>query len=231
MFAPRIRIHRRLPIIRSLSLELDPSVWPRRSTSDDKACRSWCWTTTTASAPGAGPSASLNARSKSATDWALQDPCCAKESNGVCGKVFRDDRLVYEFNLLPEAGHKFPAFINLQQPYFEKFLHDAILTARAGGAPIEIRGANRVDAVMQDGDGATLCATTPEGLYRMRADWIIAADGVHSPVREMMGLGFEGRVFEDNFLIADVQMEANFPTERWFWFEPHFKSGDFRAIA
>ena len=142
------------------------------------------------------------------------------------GKVFRDDRLVYEFNLLPEAGHKFPAFINLQQPYFEKFLHDAILTARAGGAPIEIRGANRVDAVMQDGDGATLCATTPEGLYRMRADWIIAADGVHSPVREMMGLGFEGRVFEDNFLIADVQMEANFPTERWFWFEPHFKSGD-----
>ena len=114
----------------------------------------------------------------------------------------------------------------MQQPYFEKFLHDAILTARASGAPIEIRGTNRVDAVMQDGDGATLCATTPEGPYRMRADWIIGADGVHSPVREMMGLGFEGRVFEDNFLIADVQMEANFPTERWFWFEPHFKSGD-----
>ena len=30
---------------------------------------------------------------------------------------------------------------------------------------------------------------------------------------------------EDNFLIADVKMKANFPTERWFWFEPHFKSG------
>jgi 3-(3-hydroxy-phenyl)propionate hydroxylase len=154
------------------------------------------------------------------------EPMLRKGVQWSRGKVFRDDRLVYEFNLLPEAGHKFPAFINLQQPYFEKFLHDAILTARASGAPIEIRGANRVDAVMQDGDGATLCATTPEGPYRMRADWIIAADGVHSPVREMMGLGFEGRVFEDNFLIADVQMEANFPTERWFWFEPHFKSGD-----
>jgi 3-(3-hydroxy-phenyl)propionate hydroxylase len=33
-------------------------------------------------------------------------------------------------------------------------------------------------------------------------------------------------VFEDNFLIADVKMKADFPTERWFWFEPHFKSGD-----
>jgi 3-(3-hydroxy-phenyl)propionate hydroxylase len=38
----------------------------------------------------------------------------------------------------------------------------------------------------------------------------------------MMGLDFEGRVFEDNFLIADVRMTADFPTERWFWFAPPF---------
>ncbi|NIZ12549.1 FAD-dependent monooxygenase, partial [Phaeobacter sp. HF9A] len=47
-----------------------------------------------------------------------------------------------------------------------------------------------------------------------------------SPLRRMMGLDFEGRVFEDNFLIADITMKAEFPSERWFWFEPHFKSGD-----
>ncbi len=49
------------------------------------------------------------------------------------GKVFHDDRLLYEFNLLPEGGHALPAFINLQQPYFEKYLHDAIVTAQAAG--------------------------------------------------------------------------------------------------
>ena len=38
-------------------------------------------------------------------------------------------------------------------------------------------------------------------------------------------LDFAGRVFEDNFLIADVVMEAGFPTERWFWFEPSHGSG------
>jgi len=38
------------------------------------------------------------------------------------GKVFHDDRQIYEFNLLPEDGHRNPAFINLQQPYFERFL-------------------------------------------------------------------------------------------------------------
>ena len=141
------------------------------------------------------------------------------------GKVFHDDRQLYSFDLQPEAGHQFPAFINLQQPYFEKFLHEAILAAQAQGAPIEIRGANRVEGIVQNPSHATLSVTTPEGPYSLEADWVVACDGARSPLREMMGLGFEGRVFEDNFLIADVRMKADFPTERWFWFEPHFKSG------
>lgn len=141
------------------------------------------------------------------------------------GKVFYDDRLLYEFNLLPESGHAFPAFINLQQPYFEKYLHDAIVAAQAAGAPIEIRGKNRVDNVRQDGEHVTIDVMTPDGPYQLHADWLIACDGARSPVRGFLGLDFKGRVFEDNFLIADVKMKASFPTERWFWFEPHFKSG------
>jgi 3-(3-hydroxy-phenyl)propionate hydroxylase len=67
---------------------------------------------------------------------------------------------------------------------------------------------------------------TPDGPYTVEAEWLAACDGARSPLRSMMGLSFDGRVFEDNFLIADVRMDADFPTERWFWFEPHFKSGD-----
>ena len=141
------------------------------------------------------------------------------------GKVFHDDRLLYEFNLLPEDGHAYPAFINLQQPYFEKFLHDAILAEQAKGAPIEIRGRNRVEAMEPGADHVALKVSTPDGDYGIEADWLLACDGARSPLRGMLGLGFEGRVFEDNFLIADVRMTADFPTERWFWFEPHFKSG------
>jgi 3-(3-hydroxy-phenyl)propionate hydroxylase len=142
------------------------------------------------------------------------------------GKVFRDDRLIYDFNLLPEDGHAFPAFINLQQPYFEKFLHDAIRAEQAQGAPIEIRGRNRVVSLTPHPDHVALTVSTPDGPYGIEAAWLIAADGARSPLRTLLGLGFDGRVFEDNFLIADVQMQADFPTERWFWFEPHFKSGD-----
>ncbi|MGR3394993.1 FAD-dependent monooxygenase, partial [Pseudooceanicola nanhaiensis] len=142
------------------------------------------------------------------------------------GKVFYQDRKIYDFNLLPEEGHRFPAFINLQQPYFEKFLVERVREAQADGAPIEIRGKNRVEAVEVRGDHTILTVATPEGDYRILADWLIACDGAGSPLRSMMGLNFEGRVFKDSFLIADIRMlSESFPTERWFWFEPSHKAG------
>ena len=142
------------------------------------------------------------------------------------GKVFHEDRKVFEFNLLPEEGHRFPAFINLQQPYFEKFLVERVRKAQAEGAPIELRGKNRVDSIEAREDHAVLNITTPEGEYTISADWVIAADGAGSPLRGMMGLDFDGRVFQDSFLIADIKMlSESFPTERWFWFEPSHKAG------
>jgi 3-(3-hydroxy-phenyl)propionate hydroxylase len=41
------------------------------------------------------------------------------------GKVFFDTRQVYAFDLLPEDGHRRPAFINLQQYYVEHFCIEA----------------------------------------------------------------------------------------------------------
>jgi 3-(3-hydroxy-phenyl)propionate hydroxylase len=54
---------------------------------------------------------------------------------------------------------------------------------------------------------------------------VIAADGARSMARRLMGLEFRGKVFEDRFLIADVYVDTDFPTERWFWFEPPFHAG------
>lgn len=141
------------------------------------------------------------------------------------GKVFFDERKVYDFNLLPEDGHRNPAFINLQQYYFEEYLLNRAHALQAEGAALELRGGNRVGAVTDHGDHVALSIDTPDGPYRITADWLIACDGAGSPIRAMMGLDFVGRVFEDNFLISDVIMEADFPTERWFWFDPPFNKG------
>ena len=55
---------------------------------------------------------------------------------------------------------------------------------------------------------------------------MIAADGARSTMRDLMGLEFKGHTFEEKFLIADVRMPADdLPTERRFWFDPPFHSG------
>jgi 3-(3-hydroxy-phenyl)propionate hydroxylase len=146
------------------------------------------------------------------------------------GKVFHGEGKLFDFNLSPEDGHRNPAFINLQQPYFEQFLVEEIRAAQAAGAPIEIRGRNQVSDLQDHGDYTTLTVQTPDGPYDLEADWLIACDGARSALRDMMGLSFDGRVFEDNFLIADVKMKADFPTERWFWFEPPFEGAGQSAL-
>lgn len=139
------------------------------------------------------------------------------------GRVFHNRDALFSFDLQPEDGHRCPAFINLSQIDFERFQMEAITTS---DSPIDVRGMNRVEAVVNSGDHVRVEITTPDGPYQITAEYLVACDGARSPIREMMGLGFDGRVFEDNFLIADVKMTADFPTERWFWFEPWFKSGD-----
>ena len=71
----------------------------------------------------------------------------------------------------------------------------------------------------------SLTIETPDGPYRMRANYVVACDGARSSLRQMVGAEFAGQVFEDQFLIADVKMTAEFPTERWFWFDPPFHAG------
>ena len=138
------------------------------------------------------------------------------------GRLFHGEREVWSFDLLPEPGHRMPAFINLQQYYVEQYLVE-----RAADFPdlIDLRWKNRVAGVLQRPDGVEVTVETPDGTYAIEADWLIACDGARSPVRGMLGLDFAGRVFEERFLIADVEMKADFPSERWFWFEPPFHKG------
>ena len=141
------------------------------------------------------------------------------------GKVFFKKRKVYEFNLLAEEGHQCPAFINLQQYYLEVYLFERLDALKREGAPVDIRGKTKVSEIVQGNQLAYLRLETPEGHYQISADWVIACDGANSSSRKMLRKDFVGRVFEDNFLIADVTMEADFPTERWFWFDPPFNEG------
>ena len=137
------------------------------------------------------------------------------------GKVFARDQSLYQFDLLPEAGHERPAFINLQQYYAEAYLVERALQLPL----IDLRWHNKVTALAPRDDGALVTVETPEGEYRIDAQWVLACDGSRSPLRGLLGQESHGRIFRDRFLIADVKMHADFPTERWFWFDPPFHPG------
>jgi 3-(3-hydroxy-phenyl)propionate hydroxylase len=145
------------------------------------------------------------------------EPICARGISWKVGKVFFHDRLAYQFDLLPEVGHKRPAFVNLQQYHLEEALVERL--AALGRA---VRWRNKAIGIEQDADGVRLTIETPDGKYGIEADYVIAADGARSALRDLMGLEWKGQVFRDRFLIADVHMKGEFPSERWFWFDPPF---------
>lgn len=134
------------------------------------------------------------------------------------GKVYFKEKLSYQFNLLPESGNKMPAMINLQQYYLEQYLVDEL----GCHVSADVRWKHKVIGLEQKDDHTVLTVQTPDGIFTMEAEWVIACDGANSGLRDMVGAKFTGQFFQDRFLIADIVMEAEFPPERWFWFDPSF---------
>lgn len=148
----------------------------------------------------------------------VAQPILDKGVSWKVGKNFFKEELTYQFDLLPEAGHKMPAMVNLQQYYLEEYLVEACDKSPL----IDLRWKHCVEDLKQDNERATLTVSTPDGTFETTADWVIACDGASSSMRDKVGAQFEGRVFDDQFLIADVVMKNDFPIERWFWFDPPF---------
>ena len=93
----------------------------------------------------------------------------------------------------------------LNQPSLEPILRDR---AREAGATI-IQGAQIID-VRQDSNGVSVTVEYVDGgnMRELRAEYLIAADGGHSKVRECLGIGYEGRGAFSNsvtiYFTADV---------------------------
>ena len=157
------------------------------------------------------------------------DAVVAKGVTWNVGRTFHRSDEVFRFELQPQSGHQRPGMVNLQQYHVEQ-----ILIERAMALPnLELRWKNRVVGVAppapDSSDAVRLRVETPDGSYELDADWLVVADGARSPIRHLLGLDMEGRVFHDRFLIADVVMEtemfAEGQAERWFWFDPPFHPG------
>lgn len=65
-------------------------------------------------------------------------------------------------------------------------------------------------ALVQDASGAT--ATLDDG-SRLRARYVVGADGMHSAVRESAGIAFNGGSYGESFVLADVRLSGGVPSD------------------
>ncbi len=138
------------------------------------------------------------------------------------GRSYYRDQEVLHFRMPQDANQKLPPMVNLAQYSIEQFLLDA---CEKRSDLIEIRWQSRLVGIDSRDDGARLQVSTPKGDYAMDADWVVAADGGRSFVREALGLKLQGTSYEGRYVIVDIQMESSRPTERLAYFDPDCNRG------
>ncbi|MEV6243160.1 FAD-dependent monooxygenase [Lentzea sp. NPDC051838] len=128
------------------------------------------------------------------------------------GRTYHRDREVLTLTF-PEAKG-FPPFVNTPQTVVEQ-----LLEVRVRREPlIELRYGHALETLTQDDEGVST--------KDVRATHCIAADGVHSTVRQLLDIPFVGFSFDDRFIIADVRVDLDFETpERRFYFDPPWNPG------
>jgi 3-(3-hydroxy-phenyl)propionate hydroxylase len=68
----------------------------------------------------------------------------------------------------------------------------------------EVRQNARVTGLIQDTDGVTVEVDADVGDKRLRADWLVGADGGRSTVRKILDIDFEGYTWPERFLVLTV---------------------------
>ncbi|MDP9468386.1 MAG: FAD-dependent monooxygenase [Chloroflexota bacterium] len=137
------------------------------------------------------------------------------------GRTYFRGRELFQTRLPSHAGDHFPPFVNINQTEVE-----AMLLGRLADLPeVDLRWSHRLVGLSQDGDGVTLHCETPSGQSAVRVRYLVGADGAHSGVRRLLGMGFPGHSHADLFLICDIHARLPFPHERRFFFDPPWNPG------
>lgn len=137
------------------------------------------------------------------------------------GRSYYRGEQIFRLEMPHPSGEKYLPMYNLQQQYIEQYLHDAV----AACGLIDMRWQSELAAIACRADGVALNVSSPAGDYRLDADYVLAADGARSPVRSMLGLRMKGENYEGKYVIADIRMDHDFPTERRAFFEPSGNPG------
>jgi 3-(3-hydroxy-phenyl)propionate hydroxylase len=138
------------------------------------------------------------------------------------GRSFYRTAEVLAFDMPHGSDDRFYPMTNIAQYDIEQFLVDAIARHRD---LIELRWGTELKGVTPDNSGAEVTLSAAGESYRSQARWLVACDGARSKVRQELGLRMQGTAYEGRYVIVDVHVELDWPTERLAWFDPASNPG------
>jgi 3-(3-hydroxy-phenyl)propionate hydroxylase len=137
------------------------------------------------------------------------------------GRSYYRGEQIFRLEMPHPPNEKYLPMYNLQQQYIEQYLHDTV----AASDLIDMRWQSELLDIKPDADGVSVSIASPAGNYRLEAGYVLAADGARSPIRSQLGLRMKGDNYEGRYVIADIRMDHDFPTERRAFFEPSGNPG------
>jgi 2-polyprenyl-6-methoxyphenol hydroxylase-like FAD-dependent oxidoreductase len=136
--------------------------------------------------------------------------------------------MVVPFDRLPTA---FPFTLLVSQAVTE-----SILVQRLGELGIRVQRPCELKSLQQDGGGVTARFASGQ---EMRARYLVGADGMHSTVREQVGIGFKTSGSGSSYSLADVHLSGGLPKDEVaVYFSPEgqlvsvpFVDGTFKIVT
>ena len=145
----------------------------------------------------------------------LAERFTAKGLGWTHGTSYFRGEAVFRLEMPHSADERFHPMLNLQQQYIEQFLAESAQCEPL----IELRWQSRVLDVETHDQHVQLHVATPQGEYALQADYVLAADGARSVVRQSMGLKLKGAAHEGRYVIVDIKLRSDYPTERRAFFD------------
>ncbi|MBZ9739644.1 MULTISPECIES: FAD-dependent monooxygenase [unclassified Mesorhizobium] len=118
------------------------------------------------------------------------------------GNIYAGRRQLVHLDLSPLSS-RFPFILLLEQTETERLMTEAL-----AGLGVHVERGVELMSFDQDAEGVTAYLCEPSGTPQAaRFAYMIGCDGAHSITRHGLGLGFTGRTLQQNFVLADLDVD------------------------
>jgi 3-(3-hydroxy-phenyl)propionate hydroxylase len=138
-------------------------------------------------------------------------------------RTFYRDQEVFSHDFADSGFSPFPPFVNISQSRTEQVLDECIDAEPL----IDLRWGHEVVGIEQDETGVRVACRVGTDRVGLAGTHVVACAGARGEsVRAMLGVGFDGSTFDDQFLICDIRADLpGWAAERRFYFDPSWNPG------